>query len=326
MAEIQKNYKDTVFRMIFREKDKLLTLYNAVNGTHYNEPEELEITTLENAVYMNMKNDISFVLDFSLNLYEHQSTVNPNMPLRDLFYLSKTLQNLTKDEDLHSSRQIYIPMPQFALFYNGADKQPEQWELKLSDAYKKPAGREEVPSMLELTVKAYNVNYGKNRKLMEACRTLEEYAIYVSKIRKYAKIMPIEEAVERAVTECINEGILADFLRKNRAEAIEMSLYEYNEEFHIKNERRIAFEEGEEKQRKKAEKEVKEQRQIAEQQTQRAEKAEKEAEEQRQRAEQQTQIAEQQTQRAERAEEKIKRLQEEILQLKQGDDNSKRIL
>ncbi len=323
MAEIQKNYKDTVFRMIFREKDKLLTLYNAVNGTHYNEPEELEITTLENAVYMNMKNDISFVLDFSLNLYEHQSTVNPNMPLRDLFYLSKTLQNLTKDEDLHSSRQIYIPMPQFALFYNGVDKQPEQWELKLSDAYKKPAGREEVPSMLELTVKAYNVNYGKNKKLMEACRTLEEYAIYVSKIRKYAKIMPIEEAVERAVTECINEGILSDFLRKNRAEAIEMSLYEYNEELHIKNERRIAFEEGEvkgeEKQRKraeKAEKEAKEQRQraeqqtqIAEQQTQRAEKAEKGEEEQRQRAEQQTQ-------RAERAEEEIKRLREEIFQLK----------
>lgn len=134
MNEILRNHKDTVFRAIFADKVNLLSLYNAVNGTKYKDPEELEITTLDNTVYMTMKNDISCVLDFSLNLYEHQSTVNPNISLRDLFYVSKIIQGLTKDEDLYSSRQIQIPVPRFFMFYNGTKEMPEQWELSLSEA------------------------------------------------------------------------------------------------------------------------------------------------------------------------------------------------
>lgn len=130
MANEQRNYKDTVFRMIFKDKANLLSLYNAVNGTNYKNPGELEITTLENAVYRNMKNDVSCVLDFSLNLYEHQSTVNPNIPLRDLFYVSKILQGLITNEDLYSSRQIHIPVPRFFMFYNGIKEMPEQWEKR----------------------------------------------------------------------------------------------------------------------------------------------------------------------------------------------------
>lgn len=178
MAKEQNNYKDTVFRMFFKDKENLLSLYNAVNGTDYKNPEELEITTLENAIYMNMKNDISCVMDFFLNLYEHQSTINPNIPLRELFYVSKILQGLIVNKDLYSSRRIYIPIPRFYMFYNGL------------------------------------------------------------------KEMPPKEAIERAITECIKEGILSDFLKKNRAEALEMSWYEYNEELHLKSERQIAYEEG----------------------------------------------------------------------------------
>lgn len=66
-VSVQRNYKDTVFRMLFNDKENLLSLYNALNRTKYTDTDGLEITTLENAVYMNYKNDISFVFDFSLN-------------------------------------------------------------------------------------------------------------------------------------------------------------------------------------------------------------------------------------------------------------------
>ena len=158
MAKEQSKYKDTVFRMIFKDKENLLSLYNAINGTDYKNPEELEITTLENALYMNMKNDMSCVMDFSLNLYEHQSTVNPNIPLRDLFYVSKILQGLIVKEDLYSSRRIQIPVPRFYMFYNGVKEMPEQWEMKLSESCIRPESGE-TDSMLELTVKAFNINF-----------------------------------------------------------------------------------------------------------------------------------------------------------------------
>ncbi len=105
-----RNYRDTIFRMLFREKTELLSLFNAVHGTKYENPEELEITTLENAVYMSMKNDISCVLDMQLVLYEHQSTVNPNMPLRDLFYVSKLLEEMTRMRDNLIISCIYGPI------------------------------------------------------------------------------------------------------------------------------------------------------------------------------------------------------------------------
>ena len=136
-TNVQRNYKDTVFRMLFKEKENLLSLYNALNGTDYTDVDGLEITTLENAVYMNYKNDISFVFAFELLLYEHQSTINPNMPLRDLFYVSSVLQGRIRNDDLHSSRIVRIPAPKFIVFYNGMTEQPEQQMLRLSDAFEK---------------------------------------------------------------------------------------------------------------------------------------------------------------------------------------------
>ncbi len=238
--KVNRNYKDTVFRMLFQDRKNLLSLYNAVNGTAYEDVDGLVITTLQDAVYMNYKNDVSFVFDFTLSIYEHQSTVNQNMPLRDLIYVSKVLQGQMKDQDIYSSRQIKLPTPKFVVFYNGTDEQPEKQTLRLSDAYEKRL--EEVE--LELTVTVYNINYGHNQKLLEACQTLKEYAQYVAVVREYAKEMPLAEAVESAVDSCIRQGILADFLRKNRAEAIEMSIFEYDEEKHLKSEREIWITEG----------------------------------------------------------------------------------
>ena len=134
---VARNHKDRLFRMIFREKKELLSLYNAVNGTSYTNTEELEIVTLENAIYMNMKNDLAFIIDSYLNLYEHQSTYSPNMPLRDLFYIAKELQGQVNHRDLYRNKLIKIPTPRFLVFYNGSEEQAEKKYLRLSDAFQK---------------------------------------------------------------------------------------------------------------------------------------------------------------------------------------------
>lgn len=246
-TDVQRNFKDTVFRMLFNEKKNLLNLYNALNRTTYTNTDDLEITTLENAVYMNYKNDISFVFDFELMLYEHQSTYNPNMPLRDLLYVSSILHNRVKNENLYSKKLIKIPTPQFVVFYNGVDSQPEQQILRLSDAFEK---RQERPA-LELAVLVYNISLGHNQELLDTCCLLKEYAQYVEQVRTFAKEMSFVEAVEQAVEYCIRNGILLDFLSENRAEAIAVSIFEYDEEKHIQSERKewreIGREEGENK-------------------------------------------------------------------------------
>lgn len=232
-TNVQRNYKDTVFRMLFKERENLLSLYNALNGTAYTDVDSLEITTLENAVYMNYKNGISFVFDFELLLYEHQSTINPNMPLRDLLYVTRVLQGIIRGENLYSKMIVNIPTPKFVVFYNGTDFQPEQQVLRLSDAFEK----KQEQLALELIVVVYNISLGHNQKLLDACRLLKEYAQYVEQVRIFAKRMSFPEAVEKAVDYCIGNGILSDFLSKNRAEAIAMSIFEYDEEKHMKSER-----------------------------------------------------------------------------------------
>ena len=162
-------YKDTVFRMLFKEPEKLLELYNAVSGGSYTDASQLELVTLENAVYMTMKNDLAFLIDFQLNLYEHQGTVNPNMPYRFLQYVAKEYEKLMGDSSPYSTKLMKLPTPRFVVFYNGTEEMPEKWERKLSDAYEK---KEEVPC-LELVVQVLNINYGQNQKFLEQCRTLK---------------------------------------------------------------------------------------------------------------------------------------------------------
>ncbi len=238
--KVRRNYKDSIFRMLYLDEKELLSLYNAVNGTNYTDAENLEVNTLQNAIYMNMKNDVSFLFNFQVNLYEQQSTVNPNMPLRDLIYVSKLLQNMVRDCDLYGSTLVKIPAPRFVVFYNGTEKQPERKVYRLSDSFSKSQEKPE----LELTVTVLNINAGNNAEILGNCKTLREYMQYIDRVRSYALQMPIEEAVEQAITECIKEDILADFLKKNRAEAFEMSIFEYNEELHLANLRREGYEEG----------------------------------------------------------------------------------
>ena len=235
-----RKFKDTVFRMLFSDKEALLSLYNAVNNSHYTDSGALEIVTLENAIYMGMKNDLAFILDMNLYLYEHQSTMNPNIPLRDLFYIAAEYQKLVDKKSLYSSALQKIPNPHFIVFYNGSTPIDDCYTSRLSDAFYHVTDN---PS-LELIVTTFNVNAGHNTELMSHCRILKEYSIYVAKVRSLAEQMPLDDAVQKAVTECIQENILADFLRKNQAEVIAMSIFEYDKVEEEKKLRKAEFDAG----------------------------------------------------------------------------------
>ena len=162
------------------------------------------------------------------------------MPLRFLFYISDLYSGMTTEENFYGRKALAIPIPCFVIFYNGAEPQPDRKILRLSDLYTVKTKE----AQLELTAVLLNINRNHNRELMEACRDLKDYAEYVDRVRKYAREQLLSEAVERAITECIREGILKEFLEKNRAEVKKMSIYEYDQEKHIRMERQEAWEDG----------------------------------------------------------------------------------
>ena len=237
---VSRAYKARLFEMIFSDKKELLDLYNAVNQTNYTDSDALEINTLENAIYLSMHNDISFVIDSRLSLYEHQSTYSPNLPLRYLMYISDLYSAMTKDKNLYGSKVVEIPPPRFLIFYNGAEERPEREILKLSDAF----AIEDIDPALDLRAELININPGNNEVLMNACKTLRDYSEYTARVRQYASEMSTESAVEKAINECIQEGILAEFLSKSKAEAIKMSIYEYDEERQRRFDKAEGLEEG----------------------------------------------------------------------------------
>lgn len=238
---VNRIYKDRLYKMIFNDKSELLKLYNAINGTHYDDPAMLTITTLDNAIYMTMENDLSFIIDMRLALYEQQSTVNPNLPLRFLMCITDIYSAYTKDMNIYGSKKVQIPLPSFVIFYNGVKSQPDKTEFLLSELFHPTTDQ----PALELKAVMLNINKGHNQELMNACHTLRDYSEYVARIRTYSAEMPLTDAVEKAITECIHENILRDFLLKNRAEAKAMSIYEYDEEKTLRMFREEGYEDGE---------------------------------------------------------------------------------
>ena len=238
---VNRIYKDRLYKMIFNDKSELLKLYNAINGTHYDDPAMLTITTLDNAIYMTMENDLSFIIDMRLALYEQQSTVNPNLPLRFLMYITDIYSAYTKDMNIYGSKKVQIPLPSFVIFYNGVKSQPDRTEFFLSELFHPTTDQ----PALELKAVMLNINKGHNQELMNACHTLRDYSEYVARIRTYSAEMPLTDAVEKAITECIHANILRDFLLKNRAEAKAMSIYEYDEEKTLRMFREEGYEDGE---------------------------------------------------------------------------------
>ena len=220
-------YKDNVFCMLYREKENLLDLYNALRGSNYTNVDDLQVTTLNGGSYMKYKNDASFVLNMSLYMFEQQSSKNENMPLRFLHYLSDVYREMFSNDVLHRRSMIKIPIPHFVTFYNGVEKWiEEEEEIKLSDMYEIPVDNPQ----LELKVQVININ--KDVDILSKCETLRGYMTFVNKTRYKTQVerKDVKQAVLEAIDECTEENILVDFFEKHREEVVEVSIYDYDEE------------------------------------------------------------------------------------------------
>jgi len=230
MAKTNRKYKDRLFRLIFadeKNKKNTLSLYNMLNNSSYENEEDLEITTIEDVLYIKMKNDLSFIIADTMNLYEQQSTHNPNMPLRGFLYFGSLYEKYLETHGLtyHSKSLVKIPTPNYIVFYNGTDKRAATEKLYLSSAFQMPDNRNEF----EWTATVINLNHPENQMLISRCKPLSDYTTLVSKIQNYSKTMSLKQAINKAVDECIATDILAEFLRVHRAEVLKVYLAEVNE-------------------------------------------------------------------------------------------------
>ena len=204
---VNSKYKDRLFSFIFgnvEKKDWTLSLYNAVNHSSYTNPDEITLMTMEDVLYMGMKNDLSFLITNIISMYEQQSSYNPNMPIRKLMYAARLYDKYIHQHKLniYGTRQIYLPVPKLVTFYNGKENREEEI-LELKNAFRTEDGKRiDVEADIEVRVRMININYGRNRELMEACKPLFEYAWFIDRIREYGKIMDIEIAVVRLSMIC----------------------------------------------------------------------------------------------------------------------------
>ena len=241
MAHVNRQHKDRLFRMIFSEPERALELYNALRGTDYDNAGTLEVVTLEDAIWLSMKNDVAVLVDDELMLFEHQSTPNPNMPLRGLLYFAHAYEGLLAAEgrEIFGPARVEIAAPSYYVFYNGIDERPDEYEMRLSDSFSRSA-----PGY-EWTARVRNVNVGRSPDLMRASSWLSGYAEFVGAIRKRtAAGVPFGDAVKSAVDGCIERGIMESFLRKHRAEVFDVLLTEYDEELHERNVAEYWLEQG----------------------------------------------------------------------------------
>jgi hypothetical protein len=243
LTEANRLYKDRVFKFIFgnpENKEWTLSLYNAVNGSNYSNPDDIQFNTIEDAVYMSMKNDVSFIILDEMNLWEHQSSFNPNMPMRFLTYGTQLYEKYTATSGYYKfSRKLQrLPKPHCICFYNGTEEQPEQQVLKLSDAF---GGEGDI----EVKVKMLNVNYGKNRALLETCQPLREYAWLVDRVREHQRVLQnLEAAVDASIDEMPDSFVIRTLIEAHRAGVKKMFLTEYDEEKMKEQERKEAFADG----------------------------------------------------------------------------------
>jgi predicted transposase YdaD len=243
---VNTNYKDSVFTKLFDDEDRLRELYAALEGVEYDPTLPITINTLRDVIYMNQMNDLSFTVgDRMVFVIEHQSTPNPNMPLRILLYIARIYEKIVDRQSLYKKALVKVPKPEFIVLYNGLEKAPEKWELRLSDAF---MGLEfdENPT-LDLTVTAYNINYGRNAELLQRSESLAGYAEFIAKARENEAAMPKEQAVTEAVRYCIRNGILARFLEEHGSEVVNMLLNEWDQDEFLEVRAAEAMEEGERK-------------------------------------------------------------------------------
>ena len=228
---INKEHKDRLFCYIFGSAENrkwTLSLYNAVNGTDYSDPDEVDITTMGDYIYMGMKNDVSFLINCDLSLYEQQSSYNPNMPVRLLMYLGRQYDKYIKKtkQNVYGRKQMVLPMPRLVTFYNGVESVNNQ-VLRLSDSF--PEDSDSNKSDVQVTVHLYNIASEESNHLIRDCKPLAEYSWFIEAIRKNRKMMGLEPAIDKAIKDMPSDYAIKDFLVGHQAEVRDMCITEYNE-------------------------------------------------------------------------------------------------
>ncbi len=260
-----KKYRDGVFRLLFSDKEKLIELYNALENTDYDSGVKLEIQTLEDAIFGKVKNDLAFTIDDSrfVVLIEHQSTENPNMPLRMLSYIARVYEKIVTNHNLYGTKLIRIPFPEFYVLYNGKGQFPEERELRLSDAYLEGTGK----SSLELKIRVLNVNYEKHAAILNRCKTLSEYSRFVHMVRKFKteEGLELETAIKKAMNTCIEQGVLREFLLRHGSEVRNMIFHELSDEEYGRIREEDGYEKGYEAGRAESEEQIKKSEELIKQ-------------------------------------------------------------
>ena len=244
-AGSQTNYKDSVFVTIFHEKSKLIELYNALFDTNYDESAPIDIVTIKDVLFRTLKNDLAFVLGSRfVVLVEHQSSINENMPLRDLMYISTVLKRMVDPTRLYRERLLMIPRPECIVFYNGTKDFPAYQELRLSDSFLGEKQKDEEDA-LQLIVKVYNINTEKNSEILERCETLRQYSRFVEIMRSYKEDSEMtNDVIVEVLNRCKKEGVLTEFLDKYGTEIVEMLFKELTREEDLEISRLDGYEEG----------------------------------------------------------------------------------
>ncbi len=227
MTEDNKQYKDRLFSFLFGSEENrawTLSLYNAVNGSSYDDPNAIEITTIKEIMYLGMRNDVSFLITDVMGLFEQQSTYNPNLPLRMLQYAGNLFEKYIRQRNLnkYGSKLIKLPVPKLVAFYNGTTDKEDEIILRLSDSFP-----ENSNSDIEVKVRMLNINYGRNQAILEKCKPLAEYAWIVDRVRNNNG--DVESAIDKAISEMPEGFVIKPFLLAHRSEVKGMLLTEYNE-------------------------------------------------------------------------------------------------
>ena len=243
--EVKRTYKDSVFVTIFHEKSKLIELYNALFDTNYDESAPIDIVTIKDVLFRTLKNDVAFVLGGRfVVLVEHQSSINENMPLRDLMYISTVLKRMIDTTRLYREKRLMIPRPEFIVFYNGTKDFPAYQELRLSDSFLGEKQKDEEDA-LQLIVKVYNINTKKNSEILGRCETLRQYSRFVEIMRSYREGSELtNDVIVEVLDKCKKEGILTEFLDKYGTEIVEMLFKELTREEDLEISRLDGYEEG----------------------------------------------------------------------------------
>jgi len=217
---VNREYKATLFTELFSEPGKLRELYNALADTDYGEEIPIEINTLENVFFVDLRNDISFTIDNKhVVLLEHQSTINANMPLRCLLYIARLFEKITDERAIYHEKLLGLPTPEFIVLYNGVNPFPAEKTLKLSDAYKGTEKSIDKFRNLELTVRVVNINPGYNNNLLKKCKTLNGYSSFIERVRSNQKRgNNLQDAMKEAISWGMSQDVLSAFFIEHGTE------------------------------------------------------------------------------------------------------------